>query len=192
MMDVVMNSITDGAYKQAAEKLGVDVATIKAVAEVESKGNGFLSTGEPVILFERHVFSRLTSGRYDIQHADVSNPVAGGYGKTAEQHRRLQKAVALDRRAALQSASWGRFQIMGFNYKAAGFKTLQDFINAMYKSEDAQLDAFVGFILHEGLASFLKSHDWQGFARYYNGPAYKYSQYDEKLAKAYEKYAGIY
>lgn len=184
--------ITDKAFQQAAKALDTDIATIKAVAEIESRNSGFLPTGEPVILFERHIFHRLTKGRYSGSHPDTSNPVAGGYAvPPSGQHKRLQKAAELDRNAALQSASWGLFQIMGFNYKAAGFKTLQDFINAMYKNEDEHLKAFVNFIQNEGMQPYLKRHDWKEFARRYNGPAYAQNQYDTKLAKAYEKYAGV-
>jgi hypothetical protein len=49
-------SITD--YKNAAGKLGVDVASVRAIARVESSGKGFLSDGRPIILYERHIFYR--------------------------------------------------------------------------------------------------------------------------------------
>src|SRR5690606_18173134 len=39
-----------------AERLGLPVATIKAVNEVESSGRGFNIDGNPKILFEGHVF----------------------------------------------------------------------------------------------------------------------------------------
>lgn len=103
-------------YQQAADLLGVELATIKAVAEVESKGSGFLKSGEPVILFEGHIFHRLTNGKYSTpENADISYPKWTTKYYNKNQHKRLQKAVELDRNAALQSASWGKFQIMGFN-----------------------------------------------------------------------------
>lgn len=34
----------------------------------------------------------------------------------------------------------------------------------------------------------LQAKDWAEFARRYNGPAYKENRYDEKLAKAYQKF----
>ena len=45
-------------YQAAASKLGVDIASVRAVASVESKGNGLFSDGRPVILYERHIFYR--------------------------------------------------------------------------------------------------------------------------------------
>ena len=45
-------------FEDAAQLLGVDVAAVQAVQEVESKGEGFLPKGTPIILFERHVFRK--------------------------------------------------------------------------------------------------------------------------------------
>ncbi len=176
-------------YQRAAAALGVDVATIRAVAEVESRGRGFGPDGQPVILFERHVFDRRTSGRFRSKVPDLSHPTPGGYGPSSMQHSRLQRAADLDRDAALQSASWGLFQIMGFNHRAAGHPTLQGFINAMYRGEGDQLDAVISFIkAHGSMVAALRAKDWATFARLYNGPAYAKNKYDTKLAAAYAKY----
>lgn len=183
--------LTDADFSQAAQSLGVDDAAIRAVAEVESIGAGFLSSGEPVILFERHVFSRLTQGRFDKDYSDVSNRVPGGYGRKTDQHARLQRAAALDREAALQSASWGMFQVMGFNYRACGFSRLQTFINAMYAGEQEQLAATVRFIrANPAMHAALQVRDWARFAAAYNGPEYKKNKYDTKLAAAYKRHGG--
>jgi len=45
-------------FMDAARTLGVVIPIIQAVAEVESNGKGFLLSGQPTILFERHVFYR--------------------------------------------------------------------------------------------------------------------------------------
>src|SRR5215510_13273028 len=100
---------------QALSQNGLDVATgtlsvaapeIWTVLAVETSGWGFLPDRRPQILFERHLFSKRTNGRFDL--CDVSNPQAGGYGLTgANQFTRLASAIALDRAAALESASWG-------------------------------------------------------------------------------------
>ena len=189
--------LTDQAYQDAANDLGVDVATIKAVAEVESAGDGFLHDGTPKILFEPHIFWKELRKRnvnpndYLPLNADILYPTWGAkpYGKYSAQHDRLKRAVAINNEAALCSASWGKFQIMGFNYKAAGFNLLQSFINAMYKDEDAHLKAFVDYIQHEFLDDELRAKDWKGFARAYNGAAYHKNKYDLKLAAAYKKYS---
>lgn len=177
--------LTEVDFVRAANVLRCDVAAIRAVCQVEAPGGGFLADGRPRILFERHQFSKRTTGRWDASNPDISNRQRGGYLGGAAEHDRLARAAALDRDAALQSASWGRFQIMGFNHEACGFDTLQAFINAMYRSEGDQLDAFVGFIQSEGLADELRDRRWTDFARRYNGPDFAANRYDTKLAAAY-------
>jgi hypothetical protein len=184
-----MKTITPEAFAAAAEELGVETAAIKAVAEVESVGSGFLDDGHVRILFERHKFHKFTDGHYDTDHPGISDPKAGGYGPAGEhQNERFNEAFALDPDAAMMSASWGAFQIMGFNFKVAGFNSVGEFVDAMKVSEDEQLKAFVNVIRAFGLAPALKKHDWAAFARQYNGGDYKINRYDEKLKKAYEKF----
>jgi len=180
--------LTNADFQRAATALGCEVAAIKAVAEVEAAGVGFHATGEPKILFERHWFSRLTQGRYDAMAPDLSNPKAGGYKGGLAEHERLARAVKLDRNAALLSASWGKFQIMGFNFKAAGFGNVQAFVNAMYQSEGAQLDAFVAFIKADlRLVAALRANNFTRFASIYNGPGYAKNKYDHKMHTAYRR-----
>lgn len=50
--------ITEQDYVDSAARLKVELACVKAVQEVESKGAGFLNDGRTIILFERHVFRR--------------------------------------------------------------------------------------------------------------------------------------
>lgn len=182
--------ITDKAYSAAALKLGVEVAVIKAIASVETKGSAWITPGVPQILYERHIMARLLKAK-GVSLAglpsDLVNTTPGGYGKFSEQHGKLDRAVQIDRACALQSCSWGMFQLMGFNYKACGYGTVQEFVNAMYKSEDEQLNAFVGFIKsNTQLNQALRSKDWATVARLYNGADYKINSYDQKLAVAYE------
>lgn len=187
--------ITEAKFHSTASDLGVEVAAIKAVAEVESSGNGFLPSGEPKILFERHVFYRqlkMAKGQEFADHVmsqlpDLCNTTPGGY--TKDEHARLQHACAIDRNAALQSASWGAFQIMGYHWAALGYTSLQEFINAMYRSEDEHLEAFEQFIRVNGLADELQRKDFVGFARIYNGPAYAKNDYPGKMTRAYQKFA---
>lgn len=182
--------LTKKDFDRAAKALGCDLAAVKAVVRVESKGEGFLASGEPVILFERHIMNRLLRNKGIIvrDQPEIINPTPGGYRGGEAEHARLQRAAAVDRDVALQSCSWGLFQIMGFHWKALGYKTLQAFINDMYKSESKQLDAFVKFILiNPTLHRALKVRNWEVFARGYNGPTYKRNNYDSKLAQEYAK-----
>jgi hypothetical protein len=186
-------SLSEHDYVSAATILGVELAAVKAVCEVESRGKGFLPTGEPVILFERHWMHRLMrrKGLTPPQNSPVAMIKSGGYVGGLGEHKRLQEAVKLDRDSALQSCSWGLFQIMGFHYEALGYPSIQHFVNAMYRDEASQLDAFVRFIQKDRrMHNALKNKDWVLFATAYNGPAHAKNNYAPKMAAAYKKYRG--
>lgn len=182
--------LSDEDFNRAAEELGVDSAKIRAVDEVESRGKGFLESGEPVILFEAHWFSRFTDGKYDGDYPNISSPKwdRSLYKGGQAEHGRLQKAADLNRSAALKSASWGRYQIMGFNWRECGYRRLQQFINAMYENEAKHLEAFIGFMKSQELAGPLQDGDWATFARRYNGPGYKKNNYHNRLQEAYNRF----
>jgi hypothetical protein len=159
-----------------------------AVIAVETPGCGFLPDRRPQLLYERHIFHRLTRGRFD--DGDISDPQPGGYGRRgAHQYVRLARAIDLDRNAALQSASWGLGQVLGRNFAMAGFADVESFVRAMIDSEDAQLAAIGAFITSADLAGALRAHDWAAFARGYNGPAFAKNRYDAKLEEAHQRFA---
>jgi hypothetical protein len=180
--------LVDTDYEDAARAIGCTVAAVRAVALVESRG-GFLPDGRPKILFERHKFHSFTSGKYSAANPDISASRYGGYKGGAAEYDRLKKAIALDREAALKSASWGAFQVMGFNHKLVGFASVEDFVKAMVSGERAHLDAFVQFIKKNHLDDELIRLDWAGFARGYNGPDYARNKYDQKMADAFSFYS---
>ncbi len=186
--------------QQAADRLGVPLASVMAVNQVESRGEGFASNGRPVILFERHVMhARLqANGLSEVEadalagkHPSLVNRKSGGYiGGTAE-HQRLAQAQQIHATAALESASWGLFQIMGYHWQRLGYFDAQHFADTMALSEAAQLDAFVSFIETDpALHKALKARNWKAFARIYNGPNYARNLYDVKLARTYAQFAG--
>lgn len=180
-----------------AKLLGIEAACLRAVIEVECKGSGFNSDNTPVILFERHVMrQRLIANNRDLDLAimlkerpDLCSKSTGVYGLYSAQHGRLNAAVQYHRESALESASWGIGQVMGYHWKALGYPSLQAFINAMYKDEAAQLDAMCRYIKINNLVNVLKNKDWKAFAKGYNGQSYSKNSYDIKLADAYEKWS---
>ena len=173
-------------FAVAAKTLNCEAAAIEAVAQVETKSAAWEGEGRPAILFERHYFSDLTGGKFDVSHPDISNLVAGGYGTYSAQFPKLNRAAMLDESAALQSASWGSFQIMGKNYVAAGFGSVAAFADAMMANEQRHLDAFVNFIAsNTAMKKALTELDWTKFARLYNGAGYAKNSYDTKMPAAY-------
>lgn len=181
-------TLTNKDYCAAAEILNCEPAAIKAVASVESAGGGFLPDGRVKILFERHHFSRLTKRVFDAKYPQISNRKPGGYFGGESEYARFNQAFALDPVAAMMSTSWGKFQIMGFNYAACGFTSIHHFVDAMKISEGEQLKAFCGFVETNNLDDELRRRDWAGFARGYNGKNYRINKYDEKMAAAYARF----
>lgn len=173
---------------EVSRKLHIFAPEIWAVLAVETVGCGFLPDRRPQILYERHIFQRLTKGRFD--DADISDREPGAYGPRGNhQYDRLAKAIDEDRAAALQSTSWGIGQIMGENFSLAGFRSVDEMVSAMSTSEDQQLGAMGDFLVNSGLNAPLQAHDWTSFARGYNGPHYAINRYDVRLNGEFQKYS---
>jgi hypothetical protein len=100
----------------------------------------------------------------------------------------LETARIVNYYTANESTSWGAFQVMGFNYKYAGFKDVGSFVGAQ-RSLEGQFSSFVSFIknnpaIHKALAK----KNWAAFAKLYNGPGYRKNDYDGKMARFYNKF----
>lgn len=186
--------VPDIAWKALAEALSVEVAALRAVADVESAGEGFLPPPSelPKVLFEGHAFHRLTQGRFDAVEPTLSfrRWTRRHYATTpAGEWDRLNRACVLDRPAALQSASWGAFQIMGFNYAACGFTDIESFVSAESAGASQQLETFARFLSQAALLGPLRARQWRAFARAYNGPGYRRNRYDTRLREAYARWS---
>ena len=190
-----MKNLTENDFKEAAVMLRCEVAAVKAVAEVESLGSGFLSDGSPKILFEGHIFWRElqkkgiipqehTEGNDDILFKSWKRKYKGGIAE----YSRLEKACKIDEEAALRSCSWGTFQILGKWAEDLGYNDVFDFVFSIRSGAKENLMAFVQFVKLNKLDDNLRDLDWRGFARGYNGPGYKANKYDTKMAAAYNKY----
>lgn len=184
-------AITEADIQAAADKLGVTPAHIRMVRAVESGGKSFDDAGRPVILFEPHVFHKRTGGEWSPSSFSYAawgaRPYPKGYdGRWAQ----MGEAAAHNEAAALESASWGLFQIMGYHWRALGYASVQDFAKAMTKSEGAHLDALVRFIVANGLVGALRkcragdAESCRDFAAGYNGSGYVRNSYHIKLARA--------
>ena len=198
-----VGDLTDAEYRSAAAQLGCEAAVVKALTTVECRGSAFDSLGRPKILFERVWFSRLTHHVWDKTNPNVSlakhlhdskgnELFSKEYGSPNLQYPRLGEAYHLDADAALQAASWGKFQLMGFNYKMAGFVSPQNMVSAMRQSVAAQLGAFVSLVQSDKrLLRAFQTKDWATLAQHYNGSDYRKGQYDQKLEQAYKLYTGM-
>jgi len=190
--------ITETDFDRAAMLLDCEPAALKAVQKVETGGKGgFLHSGRPTILFEGHIFwqqlrtrgidpQRFTSGNEDILYPKWTKT---HYKGGEAEYERLLRARHVNEEAANASASWGMFQIMGFNHAACGEPSVASFVSSMCQSECRQLLLSVRFIReNRSMLAALQKKDWKAFARLYNGPAYAQNRYDEKLSTAYSSF----
>src|ERR1700757_2030713 len=99
-------TLTETDFISAAFALEMPVAPVKAVCEIEAPNGGFAAAGQPWILFEGHVFHRLTGGRYSAEHPTISyrSWTRDFYAKgkdadarNAGEHKRLAEAASLAR-----------------------------------------------------------------------------------------------
>ncbi|WP_206736599.1 N-acetylmuramidase family protein [Pseudomonas protegens] len=187
--------IEEDDYIAAADALGCEVEAVKAVAitETASSGSYFTKAGDDevtAILFERHYFHQLTNGQFDSSNPDISSSSRGGYGTYSAQYGKLIRAYRLSANAALKSASWGRFQIMGKNFSSAGYLSVEEFVRDLSRSEKNHLKAFVNFVKADSvLSSAIVQKDWLSFALRYNGPAQ--DGYDVRMTSNYNLLKGI-
>ncbi|MBU0655348.1 MAG: N-acetylmuramidase family protein, partial [Gammaproteobacteria bacterium] len=189
---------------RAADKLGIEVAAIKAVNKVESRGSGFLREF-PVILFERHIFwKRLQAYNVDpVPLAAGNEDILGSkwdsqyYQGGIKEIGRLERAKAIHPQAAMESASWGAFQIMGYHWKKLAYTSIEEFVERMMRNEAEHLEAFCRYITLFKCVDSLrlsKGHteltldNFRIFANAFNGPGYEKNAYHIKMHKAYLKF----
>lgn len=199
---MLSNTVID-ACRIAAAKYGVPVSTIAAVVETESAGIIFARitldgeiTDEPVIRWEGHYFYRLVAASLKDKAVSLglASPRVGGVPNPSKQQDRWGKllvpAMKLDYDAAVQSISIGVGQVMGSHWKTLDFTSPRDmFVHA--RTLVGQIDLMMRYCDKFGLLDELRRADFTGFARGYNGPAYKTNRYDEKMRDAAKRYANL-
>jgi N-acetylmuramidase len=195
---------------QCSRGLDCEVEVIMAIAEQETEKlqalglSAFDKQCRPTILFERHKFGKITNQKFSEDNPDMSGSKeylpgsardksgkrfddGNHYGLFSWQYKKLTKAYMLAPEASLAACSWGKFQIMGSNYKVCGFKDVTSFVESMCISEVEHLKAVVKFAINTGLRPALKEKKWASIAAGYNGPGYRRNNYDSQLESIYEK-----
>ncbi len=183
---------------RAAAEYDIEPACLMAVIEVESNGVLFTTVESrelPVIRWEGHYFDRLVPPhlRAEARKQGLAHPTAGKVKNPASQtarYKMLNRARLIDIDAALQSVSIGIGQVMGSHWKALGYASPAAMFVRAVQGFEGQLELMLRYIDRFGLMDELQRLDWSGFARGYNGPAYRKYQYDTKMAQAYAKFSG--
>lgn len=198
-----MEILSNDRIAEIAREWCIPPAALLAVKLVESGNNktGFIEgINKPIILFEGHIFFKLLKQNgYDVTKLHNSNPGIvyskwdkSKYKSPRSEWQRLESARKINKDLANQSASWGMFQVMGFNYKSCGCTTSDVFVDLMSTSPEAQLELTLNFLKYNKMIIPLQRKNWVEFAKQYNGPGYTKNRYDIKLQNAYNNYVRTY
>ena len=182
-----MDAAVISAVRQAAQKDNVPPANLYGVVMTESAGR-FQDRGRPLIRIEGHYFYRLTSGSQRIAavNAKLASPTAGAIKNPTSQDDRyamLERMKRINMDAAISSCSWGLGQVMGAHWQALGFASATELERTAHAGIGGQIELMMRFCRVNKLIDELQRGDFAGFARIYNGPAYKTNKYDEKMAQ---------
>lgn len=191
-------NINDNDYEIAAKELGIEKEVLMAIAKQESKGSSFQAVKQATILFERHkMYSLLikkgnTKASVDalsIEHPSIVNKNSGGYNDMTS-YDKLKTAKSIDYDCAVQSCSWGKFQVMGFHY-ANLYSSPRELEKAMNMCELQQFKYFVLYLKKtNGMVDALKNKNWEGIATLYNGSKWKEKnpEYANNIKRYYNQF----
>lgn len=200
MANLLNNQILYGV----AHQFGIEIATLETVIEIESSGSGFFTDWNLEqrikIQFEPHIFVKyfkevgkkatvVKVGKYRIIYINGKVFLKNGVEQQKPEWEAFNKAWTINPETAMMATSFGLGQIMGFNYKAAGFNSVGEMVAAFKESEEKQLIGMMNLIKNNNLITYLQKKKWAAFAERYNGPSYKDNEYDKKLKAAYEKHS---
>jgi predicted flap endonuclease-1-like 5' DNA nuclease len=196
-----------GLLQRLADQLAIDPGVAVAVLTVESGGRAFGPDGRMIIRFENHVFH----SRWGEHHPDVfarhfafnpdprwtghrwrpapDQPWRAFHGDQNGEWEVLSLACTLDDTAARLSISMGGPQIMGFNYAAVGYTSVQQMFEAFAASERNQVHGFFEFVRSRGAAAVqaLQGLDFIRFALFYNGSG-QAEHYGSLIRQAHDAY----
>ncbi|EHK52285.1 N-acetylmuramidase domain-containing protein [Allomesorhizobium alhagi] len=169
--------LPEGAIENLAYRLDVHPADLQAIANVESGGSAWFPDGRLKILYERNIFytqlpaaKRAAAVAQGLAHKGHRGRSQYADQKSAESRfDLLQRAIHINRDAAFNAISSGRFQIMGFNAGLCSYPSAEAMFEAFADSELAQLSAFAAFLEKKGLVPAIRSRDFDRVGRVYNG-----------------------
>lgn len=178
--------ITKNEYLALARSFGIGISKVKAIDSVESNGQGFdPKTGKLIIQFEPHYYkriSRLISGLWSFNKVDIQS----------KEWEAFNDAFRKNPKAAMESTSIGRMQVMGEYWARLGFKSVDEMWNFAKKSESNQLWLGLKFIeTDRRLFQAVKIWDCKTIARLYNGKNFWIKKYDKKLESAEIKFRNL-
>uniref|UniRef100_A0A6H2A1T6 Putative N-acetylmuramidase n=1 Tax=viral metagenome TaxID=1070528 RepID=A0A6H2A1T6_9ZZZZ len=150
-----------GAIAEEAGKYGMLPREAMTVFAVETMGQAF-DGNRIVIRVESHIFRKYLP-------VGFTGPMLIINGTQVREWESLSWAAKFNLDGALLSASWGLPQLMGFNWKVTPYKNVREMVTAFCLSVRPQVAGFFQFCQANNIIEAAITHDWQHFARIYNG-----------------------
>lgn len=200
-----------GLLEALSKILKIDPAVAVAVLCVESGGKGFAPDGRMIIRFENHIFWRYWGN----SHASLFNHhfkfgsnkpwLAHKFRKDpkgdwrsfhqkgqAGEWEAFEFARLKHQRFAMYSISMGLPQIMGFNHKRIGYKSVKRMFDLFASSRRNQIMGLFDFIggKSSDMGKALRKKDFLSFAERYNGSG-KAVDYADLIEAYYDTFKGI-
>lgn len=182
-----------GLLEAMGGKYGIDPAILAAVVSVESGAAAFGPLNRMIIRFENHLFfdywGKKNKAVYDkhfkfnstkrwqdhMLRVKETDEWQAFHGDQMKEWAALEFASGFNTAAARMSISMGLAQVLGSNFKRAGYATVNEMFKALNDKdtgERAQLLSMLKFIetdpYNRGLIS-LRNQDFTAFATMYNG-----------------------
>ncbi len=178
-----------GVLEPLSAKIGIDKAVAVAVIAVESGGSGMGPDGRMIIRFENHlfwaywgktnpaaynqyfVFDQNTSWKGHQYRPQPNGPWLDVHQNQNSEWAAFNLASTINAVAAKKSISMGLTQILGSNFSAIGYASPDAMFAAFAADEKFQLLGFFNFVKNDQRQiTALRTRDYVGFARIYNGP----------------------
>ena len=169
---------------ELANRAGIPVRVLIAIRHVESRGN------PSAIRFEPHLFHRK---RPDLASRVPYTKSDRGYSTVRSETNRqaLEHAMRLDAKTAIESASFGKYQVLGGYLLDAYGNDPQQAYTAFRGSPSEASDLMVASWFRDNPRAMDAANsnppDFKKLARCYNGPNYHVHKYDEQLEKAWKE-----
>lgn len=177
-----------------AKRMGIETAALLAVVQVESGGRSLMEGLCPMRIEGHYFYKRLGGAKLGIATSQRLASKSAGVVKNPRSMKaryvKLERMIAIDRQAALESCSWGVGQVMGSHWKKLGYRSAYEMVELCKSGVLGQIQVMVRYIEKFNLVEHLKNRKWAKFAYAYNGPNYKEYKYQTKLANAYRNFSG--
>ena len=208
---ITVYNLLGKTMQDESERLGVPARSMAALVRLVSSGRAFDIDGRLLISFSPEIFHRFWGKenleefgayfKFEVGHPgakDLYSPRRNGqfmpFHQVPDQEwRAFNTAEGLNHDAAIKATSMGLGQIMGFNYKLAGFESPSAMFEQMQVSVRAQVSGLVNFVgAHDQLVTALKNNDYKAFCQVYfnHAEAEVLARRMSRLSEAYRMLTG--